>query len=82
MGKKIFMLVFLMLVLISVSAVSAADLDDNNNMVVSSYDVEILSSLGLKEVRTGEFGADMQVEICNDGPVTVMLDTEEWKRCR
>ena len=44
--------------------------------------VEILSSLGLREVKTGEFGADMQVEICNDGPVTVMLDTEEWKRCR
>ncbi|MBR3155563.1 MAG: hypothetical protein IKF13_01950 [Methanobrevibacter sp.] len=38
------MLHFLMLVLISVSAVYAADLDDNNNMVVSSYDVEILSS--------------------------------------
>ena len=44
MSKKILMLLFLMLVLISVSAVSAADLDDNNNMVVSSYDVEILSS--------------------------------------
>lgn len=25
-------------------------------------------------VATGEFGADMQVEICNDGPVTLMLE--------
>lgn len=27
-------------------------------------------------VATGEFGADMQVAIANDGPVTVILDTE------
>ncbi len=49
---------------------------------VQAYEeyVRILSSLGLKEVKTGEFGADMEVEILNDGPVTVMLDTEEWKR--
>jgi D-aminoacyl-tRNA deacylase len=26
------------------------------------------------EVACGEFGADMQVEICNDGPVTLILD--------
>ena len=24
----------------------------------------------------GEFGADMQVESCNDGPVTILFDTE------
>lgn len=28
-------------------------------------------------VKTGEFGADMLVEIANDGPVTVILDTDE-----
>ena len=28
-------------------------------------------------VQTGEFGADMQVESVNDGPVTIILDTEE-----
>lgn len=27
------------------------------------------------EVATGEFGADMQVELVNDGPVTLILDT-------
>lgn len=27
-------------------------------------------------VQTGEFGADMQVELVNDGPVTILLDTQ------
>lgn len=35
--------------------------------------VAALRSRGL-EVATGEFGADMQVEIHNDGPVTLILD--------
>ncbi|WP_026511442.1 MULTISPECIES: D-aminoacyl-tRNA deacylase [unclassified Butyrivibrio] len=29
------------------------------------------------EVQTGEFGADMKVESVNDGPVTIILDTDE-----
>lgn len=29
-------------------------------------------------VETGEFGADMQVFSQNDGPVTILLDTEEF----
>ncbi|AMB98512.1 D-tyrosyl-tRNA(Tyr) deacylase [Aerococcus urinaehominis] len=28
-------------------------------------------------VATGEFGADMQVSLVNDGPVTIILDSEE-----
>ena len=28
-------------------------------------------------VRTGEFGADMQVASVNDGPVTILLDTDQ-----
>lgn len=28
-----------------------------------------------KEVGTGEFGADMKVELLNDGPVTICMDT-------
>ena len=27
-------------------------------------------------VFTGEFGADMKVELCNDGPVTICIDTK------
>ena len=40
--------------------------------------VSILRTYPFKEVKTGEFGAEMQVEFCNDGPVTIMLDTKEW----
>ena len=29
------------------------------------------------EVETGEFGADMKVELLNDGPVTVIIDSKE-----
>lgn len=29
-----------------------------------------------KEVKTGEFGANMQVELLNDGPVTICMDTK------
>jgi D-aminoacyl-tRNA deacylase len=35
--------------------------------------VDTLRARGL-EVATGEFGADMQVEIHNDGPVTLILE--------
>ncbi len=34
---------------------------------------DVLRELGA-EVATGVFGADMQVELVNDGPVTVMLE--------
>lgn len=30
-----------------------------------------------KPVQTGTFGADMQVELVNDGPVTIWMDTKE-----
>lgn len=29
-----------------------------------------------KPIQTGEFGADMQVELLNDGPVTIIIDTK------
>ena len=29
-----------------------------------------------REVMTGEFGADMQVELVNDGPVTIWMDSK------
>lgn len=30
-----------------------------------------------REVQTGEFGADMKVELINDGPVTIIIDTKQ-----
>lgn len=29
-----------------------------------------------KPIQTGEFGADMQLELVNDGPVTILIDTK------
>lgn len=33
----------------------------------------------LPVVQTGSFGADMKVELLNDGPFTIVLDSEELK---
>lgn len=30
-----------------------------------------------KKIRTGVFGADMQLELVNDGPVTILIDTKQ-----
>jgi D-tyrosyl-tRNA(Tyr) deacylase len=37
---------------------------------------KVLSADLGKEVGTGEFGADMKVELLNDGPVTILMDTK------
>lgn len=39
-----------------------------------------LRQAGVSRVETGEFGAVMLVEIHNDGPFTVILDSDELKR--
>ncbi len=38
--------------------------------------LSLLKELNLK-IETGEFGADMKVEINNDGPVTIILDSSK-----
>jgi D-tyrosyl-tRNA(Tyr) deacylase len=35
-----------------------------------------LSKLVSKEIRSGEFGAEMKVSLTNDGPVTIIIDTK------
>lgn len=39
-----------------------------------------LSANGVRNVEKGIFGADMAVDISNDGPVTIMLDTDIWRK--
>lgn len=39
--------------------------------------VDDLRGLGA-HVETGEFGANMQVSLVNDGPVTILLDSANW----
>jgi D-tyrosyl-tRNA(Tyr) deacylase len=40
--------------------------------------MEELRALGVP-VQGGRFGAHMRVELVNDGPVTIALDTEQWQ---
>lgn len=35
---------------------------------------------GVKNVGKGVFGADMKVELLNDGPVTILYDSEIWRK--
>lgn len=39
--------------------------------------VGALRTAGVTSVQTGEFGADMEVELINDGPVTILLDSRK-----
>ena len=41
----------------------------------NSFVKQLSDALG-KPVGTGEFGADMKVELLNDGPVTICMDTK------
>ncbi|MDE5963983.1 MAG: D-tyrosyl-tRNA(Tyr) deacylase [Eubacterium sp.] len=43
------------------------------------YFVEELKAAGVKKVDTGRFGADMKVDLLNDGPVTIILDSKDLK---
>jgi D-aminoacyl-tRNA deacylase len=42
----------------------------------NSFVVKLSHLLG-KDIGTGEFGAMMQIELINDGPVTIIIDTKE-----
>lgn len=46
------------------------------------YDLfcEELKKQGIEKVEKGVFGADMKVSLINDGPVTIIFDTDIWKK--
>ena len=54
-------------------------------MIVAKPDIAIplyeafvkqIQSVLSKTVQTGQFGADMKVELLNDGPVTIIMDSK------
>ena len=45
------------------------------NKLYEEFNEKLRTEYGLI-VETGEFGADMQVSLVNDGPVTILLDTK------
>ena len=42
--------------------------------------VEMSKAYPYKNIQTGEFGADMKVDVSNDGPVTIIIDTEKVRK--
>lgn len=52
----------------------------NEAQPLFDYFVACLRNMGVADVQTGEFGADMKVRLLNDGPVTILLDTDTWKK--
>ena len=48
------------------------------DLAVPMYEAfcDALSAALGREIGTGEFGADMQVALVNDGPVTILIDTK------
>ena len=49
---------------------------------VDAYELFLaeMAKHGLKDVQHGEFGAHMQVSLVNEGPCTIIIDTDEWKK--
>lgn len=51
----------------------------NEANALYEYFIKRLKFYGVEKVGTGVFGGHMQVHIENEGPVTLILDTEDWK---
>ena len=51
-------------------------------LAVDAYELFLaeMAKHGLKDVQHGEFGAHMQVSLVNEGPCTIIIDTDEWKK--
>ena len=56
--------------------------DENDKLNLSAtdlgYSALVVSQFTLRDVQHGEFGADMQVSLVNEGPCTIVIDTDEW----
>lgn len=56
------------------SYIRSAKFDDG--ILLYEKFIEEMKNLGIK-VSVGEYGADMDVELINDGPVTILLDSSK-----
>ncbi len=45
-------------------------------MSLYEYFIDEVKKQNINNVQTGEFGADMQVALVNDGPITIVIDTQ------
>lgn len=60
------------------SFIKAMAPDDANKMY--EYFCGKLALEGVKKVDKGVFGGDMKVDLLNNGPVTIILDTAIWRK--
>lgn len=60
------------------SFIGAAEPEYANRLY--EYFQEQLLLNGVRKVEHGIFGADMKVDIQNDGPVTILMDSAIWKK--
>lgn len=60
------------------SFTDSAPPDEANRLY--EYFCSKLRENGIAKVETGVFAADMKVEIENDGPVTIVMDTDIWDK--
>lgn len=51
---------------------------ESANRLYELFCDELLKN-GVKKVEKGVFGAHMEVELLNNGPVTILYDTEIWR---
>ena len=59
------------------SFISAAGPDEANELY--EYFISKCKEV-IGETQSGIFGADMKVELLNDGPVTIIMNTDEWMK--
>ena len=55
-------------------------LEPENAEKLYKHFCQCLRNLGVKKVDEGVFGADMKVSLINDGPVTILYDTDIWRK--
>jgi D-tyrosyl-tRNA(Tyr) deacylase len=51
------------------------------NIAIPLYNrcILVFETLLNKKIATGEFGADMQIDLLNDGPVTIIIDSKNME---
>lgn len=51
---------------------------DKGELLYNSF-VNAVKEYDIHSVETGEFGADMQIDMSCDGPITIIIDTDDLK---
>lgn len=58
----------------------ATAMEPNAANELYEYYCECLKNCGVCQIEKGIFGADMKIDLLNDGPVTIILDTDTWRK--